>query len=74
MTLPDALPGLTRLKSKYALSTLSNADSAGMVAMPKRAGLPWDCVITADVVADPQARPEGPSQRGSGSWAAIQPR
>ena len=30
-----------------------------MVAMPKRAGLPWDCVITADVVQaykpDPKA-------------------
>lgn len=56
---PDALPGLTRLKSKYALSTLSNADFAGMVAMSKRAGLPWDCVITADVVQaykpDPKA-------------------
>ena len=56
---PDALPGLTRLKSKYTLSTLSNADFAGMVAMSKRAGLPWDCVITADVVQaykpDPKA-------------------
>ncbi|MDP6390080.1 MAG: haloacid dehalogenase type II [Alphaproteobacteria bacterium] len=47
---PDAVGGLTRLRTRFALSTLSNADFAGMVAMSKRAGLPWDCVLTADVV------------------------
>lgn len=46
---PDSLPGLTRLKEKFILSTLSNSDFGSMVKMAKRAGLPWDCVITAEI-------------------------
>ena len=45
---PDAVPGLTRLKQRYVISTLSNASFIGMVKLAKWAGLPWDCVITAE--------------------------
>lgn len=45
---PDAVPGLTRLKSKYVLSTLSNGNFAWLVDLGKHAGLPWDCVLTAE--------------------------
>jgi 2-haloacid dehalogenase len=44
---PDAVPGLTRLKQRYVISPLSNASFIGMVKLAKFAGLPWDCVITA---------------------------
>ena len=44
----DAVPGLTRLKQRYVISTLSNASFIGMVKLAKCAGLPWDCVITAE--------------------------
>ena len=45
---PDSVAGLTRLKNKYVLSTLSNGNFACLVNMGKRAGLPWDCVLTAE--------------------------
>jgi 2-haloacid dehalogenase len=45
---PDSVAGLTRLKQKYVISPISNASVAGMVRLAKFAGLPWDCVITAE--------------------------
>ena len=45
---PDAVAGLERLKYRYVLSTLSNANFAWLVEMAKHAGLPWDCVLTAE--------------------------
>ena len=47
---PDSVPGLTRLKSKYIISPLSNGNFALLVNMAKRAGLPWDCVLSADLL------------------------
>lgn len=45
---PDSVPGLTRLKQRYVISPLSNASFIGMVKLAKFAGLPWDCIITAE--------------------------
>ncbi|HZP37807.1 MAG TPA: haloacid dehalogenase type II [Methylomirabilota bacterium] len=45
---PDSVPGLTRLKARYVIGPLSNASFAGMVRLAKFAGLPWDCIITAE--------------------------
>jgi 2-haloacid dehalogenase len=44
---PDAVPGLTRLKRRFTLATLSNGNIALMVDMAKRAGLPWDAILGA---------------------------
>ncbi len=55
---PDAVPGLTRLKQPYVISTLSNASFIGMVRLAKFAGLPWDCVITAENARCYKPRPE----------------
>lgn len=38
---PDSIPGLTRLKQKYVLATLSNGNVSLLVDMAKHAGLPW---------------------------------
>jgi 2-haloacid dehalogenase len=46
---PDAIVGLTRLRERYVLATLSNGNVALLVDMAKRAGLPWDAVLSADV-------------------------
>ena len=46
---PDTVPGLTRLKRKLILATLSNGNVALIVNMAKRAGLPWDAVLGAEV-------------------------
>ena len=46
---PDVVAGLTRLKRTYVLATLSNADVACLVTMAKRGGLPWDCILCAEL-------------------------
>jgi 2-haloacid dehalogenase len=45
---PDVIEGLTRLKSKFIIATLSNGNIALMVDMAKRAGLPWDAILGAE--------------------------
>jgi 2-haloacid dehalogenase len=45
---PDSVPGLVRLRAKYVIAPLSNASFAGMLHLAKFAGLPWDCIITAE--------------------------
>ena len=56
---PDSIPGLTRLKSRFIIGPLSNGNIALLVNMAKRAGLPWDVILGADVSRaykrDPQA-------------------
>jgi 2-haloacid dehalogenase len=46
---PEAVAGLHRLKTRYVLTPLSNGNIALLTHMAKRAGLPWDCVLSAEV-------------------------
>lgn len=46
---PDTVAGLTRLKSKYTICTLSNGNIGLLTNMAKRAGLPWDCILSAEL-------------------------
>jgi 2-haloacid dehalogenase len=46
---PDVLEGLRRLKSRYLITPLSNGNIGLLTHMAKRAGLPWDCVLSAEV-------------------------
>lgn len=46
---PDSVAGLTRLKRKYTICSLSNGNIGLLTDMAKRAGLPWDCVLSAEV-------------------------
>lgn len=46
---PDAVDGLTRLKARYTICTLSNGNIGLLTEMAKRGGLPWDCVLSAEV-------------------------
>jgi len=55
---PDAVEGLKRLKRKYVLATLSNGNVALLVNMAKRAGLPWDAVLGAEVARAYKPQPE----------------
>jgi 2-haloacid dehalogenase len=45
---PEAVAGLTRLRTRFILATLSNGNVALMVNMAKRAGLPWDAILGAE--------------------------
>jgi 2-haloacid dehalogenase len=46
---PDTVAGLTRLKQKFTITTLSNGNMSLLTDMAKRAGLPWDCVLSAEL-------------------------
>ena len=45
----DARAGLSRLARRYTLATLSNAGMAAVIAVVKRAALPFDAVLTAEL-------------------------
>ena len=55
---PDVVEGLTRLKRRFVLATLSNGNVALLVNMAKRAGLPWDAVLGAEVARRYKPQPE----------------
>ena len=46
---PDSVRGLTRLKARHTICSLSNGNLGLLTNMAKRAGLPWDCVLSAEV-------------------------
>lgn len=46
---PDVVAGLQRLKARYTLCTLSNGNLGLLTNMAKRAHLPWDCILSAEV-------------------------
>ncbi len=46
---PDVLLGLVRLRQRFTLCTLSNGNIGLLANMAKRAGLPWDCILSAEV-------------------------
>ena len=46
---PDVLPGLARLRRRFILAPLSNGNVRLMIDMAKRAGLPWDVILGAEI-------------------------
>lgn len=55
---PDAVPGLARLKTRYIVTTLSNGNFSLLTNMAKRAGLPWDCIVSAELFQHYKPDPE----------------
>jgi 2-haloacid dehalogenase len=55
---PDVVAGMDRLRREYILATLSNGNVSLLVDMAKRAGLPWDAVLGAEVVGAYKPQPE----------------
>ncbi|MDH2381350.1 haloacid dehalogenase type II [Bradyrhizobium sp. CER78] len=55
---PDSVAGLTRLKTKYIISPLSNGNVALLTNMAKFAGLPWDLVMSAELFEHYKPDPE----------------
>ena len=68
---PDAVQGLTRLKRKYVLATLSNGNVALMVNMAKRAGLPWDAILGAEVTR--HYKPQPACYLGTAAMLGLKP-
>ena len=67
---PDVVPGLTRLKSRFTLATLSNADVAAVVNISKRAGLPWDAIFAAEMAG--VFKPDPATYRMAATYLGLQ--
>ena len=68
---PDAVKGLTRLKTKFVLTTLSNGNVALMVNMAKRAGLPWDVILGAEPTR--HYKPHREAYLGTAAYLGLRP-
>jgi 2-haloacid dehalogenase len=55
---PDSVAGLARLKRRYVISTFSNGNVALLTDMAKSAGLPWDLILSAELVKHYKPDPE----------------
>lgn len=47
---PDAVAGLTRLRTRFVIAPLSNGNLSLLTNMAKFAGLPWDCILSTELV------------------------
>ncbi|HYZ33225.1 MAG TPA: haloacid dehalogenase type II [Crenalkalicoccus sp.] len=55
---PEAVAGLVRLKRRFVIAPLSNGNIALMTNMAKRAGIPWDAILGAEVAQAYKPQPE----------------
>ncbi|MGA9766934.1 MAG: haloacid dehalogenase type II [Rhodomicrobium sp.] len=55
---PDTVRGLYRLKHRYIISTLSNGNISLLVRLSKRAGLPWDVILSAETAHTYKPQPQ----------------
>jgi 2-haloacid dehalogenase len=55
---PDSVAGLTRLRTRFVLATLSNGNVALLTNMAKYGGLPWDCILSAELAKHYKPDPE----------------
>ena len=55
---PDTVPGLQVMKRNFVIAPLSNGNVALLVNMAKRAGMPWDAILGAEVAGYYKPQPE----------------
>lgn len=55
---PDSIEGLQRLKRRFTIAPLSNGNFSLLTGMAKRAGLPWDCILSAELFRHYKPDPE----------------
>jgi 2-haloacid dehalogenase len=68
----DSIKGLTRLKRRFVIGTLSNGNLALLVDMAKNSGLPWDCVLSAELFQHYKPDPE--AYLGAAALLGLAPR
>jgi len=68
---PDSVSGLTRLRQQYVLATLSNGNVALLTNMAKHGGLPWDCILSAELMRHYKPDPE--AYLGAAELLGLQP-
>ena len=68
---PDSVEGLGRLQSRYIVCSLSNGNIGLLTEMAKRAGLPWDCILSAENFRKYKKHPD--TYLGVASTFAVEP-
>jgi 2-haloacid dehalogenase len=68
---PDSAEGLGRLKRKFTVAALSNAGMAGVIAIAKHGKLPFDAVLTGELVHAYKPSPD--VYRAASTYLGFQP-
>lgn len=68
---PDAVPGLTRLKSRFIIGPLSNGNVSLLLNMAKFAGIPWDMIFGSDLFG--HFKPDPETYLGVGKLLDLRP-
>ncbi|WP_216896452.1 haloacid dehalogenase type II [Nocardia alni] len=68
---PDAVPGLTRLRTRYTLATLSNADVAAVVSITRHCDFPWHAVFAAEMAGT--FKPDPRAYRTAAGYLGLEP-
>jgi 2-haloacid dehalogenase len=68
---PDVVPGLTLLKSSFTIAPLSNGGFAQLTSIAKRAGLPWDCIVSTSLFR--AYKPDPRTYRGAADLLELDP-
>src|ERR1700745_809497 len=68
---PDSVAGLTRLKTKYIIGTLSNGNVALLTEMAKFAKLPWDLIMSAELFE--HYKPDAETYLGAAKLLCLPP-
>ncbi|MBF6332869.1 haloacid dehalogenase type II [Nocardia transvalensis] len=55
---PDAAAGLARLRQRYTVAALSNGGFALLTRLVKAAGLPFDCIVSAELARSYKPAPQ----------------
>lgn len=55
---PDSVPGLTRMKKRFTIAPMSNGNISLLTDMAKHSGIPWDCILGAELVRHYKPDPE----------------
>ncbi len=66
---PDTLRGLDRLRTRYTLATLSNADVSAVVNLSKLGGLRWDAIFTAEMARS--FKPDAAAYRMAATYLGL---
>ncbi|WP_413717457.1 haloacid dehalogenase type II [Silicimonas sp. MF1-12-2] len=68
---PDTVPGLLALKKSHIVAPCSNGSIALMTRLGKYSGMPWDCILGADLARD--YKPKAEVYRASVAALRLQP-
>ncbi len=67
----DSVEGLSMLKRRFVVTPLSNGNFSLLIAMAKRAGLPWDCIVSAELFR--HYKPDRETYLGTADLLGIAP-